>query len=194
MSKKNILTEISQAIEDVSYLWNETPKLIVIDSMSALNLLNFKETTIDQIYSFFGDLKRKGIATLIIAHLRKSQKNQEEDDIESVYGSIGITAAADVVIVSQKKDSKLMLKIYGRNVRSRIIHVENPYAKWKILSGGGVKEKILNLLNTEGPLTISEIVEKTGFLYPTVANTLKRMVSKEEVIRLRQGLYKLPPL
>ena len=82
----------------------------------------------------------RGIALVLIHHLRKSVGGFKESDVfERVNGSTGLTGACDTMMVldSRRQEDQARLYVDGRDVQSRQLALQFDGGVWSLLSGDG---------------------------------------------------------
>ena len=185
----NLPKYVQEKINDVWFEWRKEVKLIVVDSISATEMAD-REKGLREILTMYRAFQEvvKDKAIIMISHLRKNKNvDPKAPTIQDVYGSLGITAGADLILlVTKYEEDKRRVKIYGRNVVTRTITISDPYKEWKILEGLTVRDKILSYIEI-GPATASQIAQETGESYEYVRKVL-RDLEKAKKIR-RKGRY-----
>src|SRR5262249_52376627 len=147
----------------------------------------------EQDYEALGTLKAladaHSVAVCVIHHTRKSDA---EDPLDTVSGTLGLTGAADAVLVlkRQRYNPEGALCVTGRDLDEQQITVrfDSQYALWSIVTkdNGGLhpeERKALEILKEAGrPLTPQEATPRLGKSYEAVKKLLRRMADDGLVI------------
>lgn len=126
---------------------------------------------------------RLGITVVVVYHLRKSTN---DDPLEEVFGTTGITGAVDTILVLKRAriEADGTLFITGRDCEEQELALRFNIGRWEVLGGAKLYEiskerrEILEAINgIGGSASPKEIVEVIGKNQATVKMTLTRMVN-----------------
>jgi hypothetical protein len=136
------------------------------------------------------------IAVVVVHHLRKSAA--DSDPFDKVSGTLGLSGAADSVLILDRNGSGTTLYGRGRDIEEieTAVEFDRPTCRWRVLGAASdvrrseVRNGIIDALKeAAGPLTRSEIVAATG-LQPNAADQLLyKMVRAGEVRKVGRGIY-----
>ncbi len=183
-------------------------KLIIIDTYARFR---GRKGRSDDVYnSDYSDLAElQSLAnlyqtTILLVH--HSRKEASDDPLDSILGSTALSAAADFLLILQRKSRAEMdatLHVSGRDVpdAQHALQFHRDTGQWKYLGSPGdlissaERRKIREVLHQSGkPMGPSEIAEKCGKAKSTIHQTLARMLDAGEVERsVHRGKYLLPP-
>jgi hypothetical protein len=146
------------------------------------------------------------ISILIIHHQRKMES---DDPFDSVSGTLGITGAADTIMIIARKDGGVVFMERGRDVEDEEIAIQfnRETGKWKAL---GSPSEILRSSNDkailavlkdayqeaasegERSLAIAEIKDRSGVSLskPVFKNHILRMAKDGKIERAERGKYR----
>lgn len=188
---------------------NPDCRLIVIDTMARIRDKRRSDVGLyDEDYAAIAMLQalglQRGIAVLIVHHTRKAVA---EDPLDDVSGTIGLTGAADVVLVLKRQrhgtDGKLF--ITGRDVDERELDLrfDTEYCLWTQTEGPGTDDPeahlskdqkvVRQLLRDQGaPMSLLDINAKLRREYSATAKLVQRMAHDGLLKKAGYGLYELP--
>lgn len=186
------------------YIEEHSVKLVVVDVMQLLWPTDRDNNSYQDSYTFLAPLRQTanqlGCMILLVTHLRKQAST---DYIDSVMGSTGIVANADVVfsLMRTRGESEAVLSIDGNDVESSKIALRfdtNPLGFQKsdadpALAGQTQERKEIAQAITDlgGQARISEIVEKTGKSQPNVSKLVRKLVEAGMLTTVKTGTYAL---
>lgn len=142
------------------------------------------------------------IPILLIHHLRKMEA---EDIMDTFSGSLGLTGAADTLLVlateaMSQGPSFASLHVTGRNVETNThrLNFDKDTLSW-ILEGEVAEmelspqyRKIVEVCKqTKGSLSPKQIAEMSGVRYQTVKNDLRKLVLNGNLKKLDRGKYEI---
>jgi hypothetical protein len=143
--------------------------------------------------------RQRGIAIVVIHHTRKADA---DDAFDTVSGTLGLTGAADAILVLQKRGGTITLHARGRDIEESetALQFNKDSCRWTILGSAAEVHRsnersriVLALTGAEGGLAVKEIMSIAEFRNRSAVDMLLcRMVKDGEVERLGRGLYKLP--
>jgi AAA domain len=162
-------------------------RLIVIDTLARIRGASKRQEDLyARDYETIGMLKavadEYSVAILIIHHERKSEA---EDPFDSVSGTLGLTGAADAVLVLKRKrgTSEGILHITGRDIEESdlALRFDPQYGLWQIHGDAATvlqsreSQSIIDLLTRTGPQRPVEIAALLKEKQPTIRSRLMRM-------------------
>jgi hypothetical protein len=205
-----LATEFPKMPEGLTRLENEIQKyrdlrLVVIDTWGRFRPWDKNQRTdpYDVSVSDAGKLKaladRYGIAILLIHHMRKTGS---EDIIDTVYGSVGLTATADgVLALVRKGQPEAVLHVSGRDVEPQEIalKLDASTLTWESMGDASLVQSTANrqaiidaILNNEAPMTAQEIKQATGLKLSYINATVQRMAKQGALVKIERGRYDAP--
>lgn len=190
--------------ELVELIKREEPKLVVIDTLAKVRAASRNNHVYENDYKTLAPLTALAstyrMCILIVTHNRKGKS--ENDALEQVSGSLGLTGAVDgaLVIDGIRTDKQYKLSLIGRDIPhdDELAIERKPNGEWQIL-GNAVqvfvseeRKAILDLLymKPEGlkPKEIADLLDKKQ---SSVRKLLMNMTSNMQVIN-NNGNYKHP--
>ena len=143
---------------------------------------------------------RRGIAIVIVHHTRKSQ-SESGDPFETVSGSLGLSGAADTVLVLDRTSQGCTIYGRGRDIEEieTAVTFDKASAKW-IAQGNVIdvrrsreRDDILKALHEAGePMSPNVIADVTGMKRSSIRQLLANMVKAGDVVKSRRGAYVHP--
>lgn len=139
---------------------------------------------------------KRGIGIVVVHH---TKKGSSDDFLESVSGSMGVTGAADTVIVLRRSrsDDEGILQITGRDVGEQAIALAFDNGLWTYkglaseVQATETQAEILEVMKAEGrPLRQKELADIIGRKNQGFTKTLLRLVEKKLIVR-KGYLYSL---
>jgi hypothetical protein len=156
-------------------------------------------------YAAISELQRLAskynVGIVIVHHDRKA----EADDVfDTVSGTLGLSAAADTILIMKRKAGAVTLYVRGRDIEESetALQFNKSSCKWTILGAAAEvfrsaeRGRVLDALAgaVEG-LNVSEIQQAAELPSRNAADQLLlKMFREGEVIRVRRGVYRLPNL
>ncbi len=200
-----------QALEAVAAWLDGRPTtgLVVIDTLAKFRSLTVAGLSFyEQDYAAIGGLQRlaldRGVPIVAVCHTRKPKNGQAEapDPLEEVNGSMGLTGAADVVLVLTRprhgREGKLF--VTGRDIEERCVPVAwNPdFCTWTqtadqdgpLLSDD--QARAVAILEAAGrPLTIKQLTDNfgSGKSYEALKKMILRLASDGVLVKCAYGTY-----
>jgi hypothetical protein len=140
------------------------------------------------------------IAVVINHHVRKMEA---DDPFDTVSGTLGLTGAADTIIVLKRHAGAVTLHARGRDIEEveTALQFERGTCRWTILGAAAEvyvsneRAAVRGALAGSGPegLTVSELMAATGSKTRGAMDTLLfKMKEAGEIIRVKRGAYALP--
>ncbi|MGB6938461.1 MAG: AAA family ATPase, partial [Xanthobacteraceae bacterium] len=180
------------------------PVLIVIDTLEKFRPLQTGKTpayssdyqAITGLQKIAGEL---GIAVVINHHVRKMEA---EDPFDTVSGTLGLTGAADTILVLKRQAGAVTLHARGRDIEESetALQFDRGTCRWTILGAAAdvhmsqERGAVIAALAGAGAdgLAVSEIMAATGSNSRGAIDTLLfKMKEAGEVTRLKRGVYAL---
>jgi hypothetical protein len=180
------------------------PTMIVIDTLAKVRSAKAKiKAAYDLDYQSIAGLqdiaRQRGTAIVVIHHTRKADA---DDAFDTVSGTLGLTGAADAILVLQKRSESITLHACGRDIEDSetALQFNRDPCRWTILGSAAEVHRSSErnriaaaLTGVAAGLGIKEIMALGEFgNRQNVDMLLCRMVKDGEVERLGRGLYKLP--
>lgn len=193
--------------------------LVILDPLTAIlgyNIDASRDQAIREVFTPLAQVaERSGCAMLIIRHLSKVNPT---NPLYRGAGSIGIIAAArtGLIVASHPDNPNQRILATTKNNLSKpasnlVFHVvENtdglPYIQWlgacdltlsTLFSTGTnlstLRQEILTVLkDSMTPLGPQAIAERTGYNHNTIRQTLRRMLTAQEISSVARGQYTTP--
>jgi hypothetical protein len=181
------------------------PVLVVVDTLEKFRpLQNGKSNAYSADYAAMTGLQkiagRHRIAVVINHHVRKMEA---DDPFDTVSGTLGLTGAADTIIVLKRHAGAVTLHARGRDIEEieTALQFERATGRWTILGAAAEvyvsneRAAVLQALASGGSdgLAVSEIMAATGSNSRGAMDTLLfKMKEGGEVVRVKRGVYALP--
>ena len=180
------------------------PRLIVIDTLAKIRPASAKpKAAYDLDYQSITGLqeiaKSKGIAILVIHHTRKADA---DDVFDTVSGTLGLTGAADAILVLQKRGGSVTLSARGRDIEESetALQFNKEACRWTVLGAAAEVHRsnergriVAALTGVTDGLGVKEIMTLGEFRSRGAVDVLLgKMVKDGEVERVGRGLYRLP--
>lgn len=190
---------------DELVLWlrrHENTRLVVIDTWQRWRPPKTRGgNDYEQDYLHAGQLKevadRFGVSVLAVHHCRKGNS---EDPLEEVSGTLGLTGAADGVLVLQRERGQHHATLFttGRDIEEQDIAVawDAEFALWSAIGKADEyriskeRQAIMDVLRAHGePMTPSQVAPLVGKLPNTCKQMLWRMERENWVMSDGNGRY-----
>jgi hypothetical protein len=138
-----------------------------------------------------------GLAIVLVHHLRKGDA---QDTLDLVSGSVGITAAADTILIMTRNRGDAGANLYatGRDIEEKNLALKfNPVTLgWEVTEAavedalGQEKQVILHILQkTASPLKLGQVAEAVEKKKPVVHKHLAALIGDGLVIQPAYGFY-----
>jgi hypothetical protein len=189
----------------------DDPRLIWIDTLAKLRALPrpgeppyaADYRAIEGVQKLAG---KYGVGVVFNTHLRKMAS--EDDAFDEVSGTLGLTGAADTIIVMKRHCGMVKIHVRGRDIEEGEFAAEfnRTTCRWRIVGGADEtfrsqeRQAIIAALKdakdkdgNRAPLSVSEIMaatergDRNG-----VDRMLSRMRSAGEIVSAGRGIYTLP--
>jgi hypothetical protein len=180
----------------------EKPRLVEVDVLAMFRSPRQKdqqpyEADYAAIQGLQAIASQTGVAIVIVHHLRKSQP--EVDPFEKVSGTLGLSGAADTVLILDRDGQGATLYGRGRDIEEIETAVEFDGCRWRVLGAAAdvrrtdERAAILSvLIDEDEPVRIADIVAATGMSGNNVRQLLFKMVNTGEVLKSGRGHYLHP--
>ena len=178
------------------------PVLIVIDTLEKFRPIQNGRTpayaadyqAITGLQKLAGEL---GIAVVINHHVRKMEA---DDPFDTVSGTLGLTGAADTILVLKRQSGAVTLHARGRDIEESetALQFDRSTCRWTILGEAAdvhmshQRAAVLAALAGAGAdgLAVSEIMAATGNSNRNAMDILLfKMKVADEVVRFKRGVY-----
>jgi DNA-binding CsgD family transcriptional regulator len=194
-------------LEDLEVFVDEHPetRLVVIDPLASVWPEGSGDTPYQRDYAAIRVLKtfadERDLAVVGVHHQRKSGGT---DVLDTVVGSVGVTAAPDAIMVLERQRSDHMgrLRVIGRDVDGydRRVAFDPETGRWTIHGASDsppqaqilppVENRLLHLLKeTDGSLTPARIANLLDANPNTVRSLLSRLTVEGKTRRVGRGQY-----
>ena len=182
-----------------------SPELVIIDTLAKIRpAAKRNQQNYDADYEALSGLKnladKKDIAIIVVHHLRKMAS---DDPIDLVSGTLGLTGAADTILILQRDNrvSRTNTTFFasGRDIPDKELAMKlNDQCVWEVLGdaekyrGGDVKQDIIGALEKSAfavsPAQIANTCKKD---IQQIKNLLPQLIREGLVARAGHGLYQL---
>jgi len=190
-------------VEDIEDWLDEHPgaRLVILDTLARIKpKSDGRGTLYDDDHSAIRPLQelagRRGIAIVVIHHVRKSDA---DDVFDTISGSNGLMGVADTMLVASRRGDLTVLSGKGRDIEDyEKALARDSVGGWTIsgdageMARTGERQAILEALRDEGePMKLAELVVATGKKKDNLAHLLKRLMKEGLVDRPTHGTYAL---
>jgi hypothetical protein len=183
-------------------------KVVIIDTLARFRgqkLKNEEQYQCDyRTMTALNDLAKKNdVAVIVVHHVRKEKA---EDVFDTISGTMGLSGAADTLVILTRAEEELRLVVRGRDVEpeDKIVDFDLETGTWSVTgdyegkdgaSASNARTLILSTLATaKYSMKPNDISEKTGLSKSTTRGALRRMARAGEVRRTQYGTYEKAPL
>jgi AAA domain len=180
------------------------PTLIVVDTLEKIRpLTNSKGQAYSADYQAIEGLQKvagsRGISIAVCHHVRKMDA---DDPFDTVSGTLGLTGAADTLLILKRHSGNVTLFAKGRDIEESetAVQFNKDTCRWSILGAAAEvhrsaeRQKILTVLqNAESDgLSVPEIMVAVESSNRNATDVLLyKMKEAGEVVRIRRGVYAL---
>ena len=183
------------------------PRLIVIDILErVLPRLSKREKRSQYSTDYYGlamlqefAKKYPGLCFLVLTHQRKADA---DDYIDTISGTLGVTGAADAVLILGKDKVSGHKFLYGRGrdlEEFNVIVKQDEHARWQVLgtategASSPERNQILAVLKrADRPLAIKEIASEIGGKYENVKYLVWKLHAEGHIEKVSTGKYRMP--
>jgi len=181
----------------------EKPVLIVIDTLERIRKPpNGKSQLYSADYEAITGLQKialdYGLAIVVLHHDRKSEA---DDAFDTVSGTLGLTGAADTILIIKRRPNGVVLFARGRDIEESetAMQFDKALCRWTILGAASEvhrsneRARVIAALKTAGqPLTTREIMDDAEMRNRNATDILLgKMVRDGEILRVGRGRYSL---
>jgi hypothetical protein len=183
----------------------KSPHLVVIDTLAQFRRLpstNKQPGYLDDYAAISGLQKlanKYNVGIIIVHHDRKA----EADDVfDTVSGTLGLTGAADTILIMKRQTGGVTLHVRGRDVEEAELALQfnKETCRWTILGTAtdihrsAERKRILDVLkDADTPLQAKDIHIMAGLRTRNATDVLLgKMVRDVEIVRAERGRYALP--
>lgn len=189
-------------VADVAEWLDEHPeaRLVILDTLAGVKPIRTQQgytedyASLEQLHRLANE---RGIAIVVIHHVRKMEA---EDPIDTISGTLGLAGCADTLMVISRASQGTTLYLRGRDIQEaeHAISFDKIGCRWTILGDAAdvhrssERGKILAALDKKAPepMTPQEIVAATGMPRNNVDQLLFKMASDGEVEKEGRGKYR----
>jgi hypothetical protein len=179
-----------------------SPRLIIIDTLAQFRpMASGKQTLYTEDYNAIVGLQKLAsefnIGIIIVHHDRKSEA---EDVFDTASGSLGLTGAADTILMMKRLAGTVSLHVRGRDIEDKelALSFDKATCRWSVQGAAAdvrrssERKRVLMALEN-GPLGVKEIVLAAELKSRNAADQLIfKMVKDGEIVRSDRGQYALP--
>jgi RecA-family ATPase len=194
-------------LDDIEAWCQSVPKpvLIVIDTLERFRKpANGKSPLYSSDYEAITGLQQIGgkyqVAIVVLHHDRKSDA---DDAFDTVSGTLGLTGAADTILIIKRRPNGVVLYARGRDIEESetAMQFDKQTCRWTILGvaadvlQSNERTKIIAALTSAGQaLTIREIMAEAETSNRNATDILLgKMVRDGQIVRVGRGRYDLSP-
>jgi hypothetical protein len=177
-------------------------RLVIVDTLAQFRKLSTgKGQLYPEDYAAISGLQKlaskHNVGIIIVHHDRKS----EADDVfDTVSGTLGLTGAADTILIMKRQSGAVTLYVRGRDIEESemAMQFDKSSCRWSILGTAAdvhrsnERTAVLKALETAGDdgLSVGEIMVATGSQSRNATDILLfKMTETGEVTRLKRGVY-----
>jgi len=140
-----------------------------------------------------------GIAIVVLHHDRKADA---DDAFVTVSGTLGLTGAADTILILKRGRNGVVLHARGRDIEESetAMQFDKETCRWTILGRASEvlrsneRARVIAALREAGqPLTVGAIMIEAELVTRNAADILLSKMAKDgEIVRVKKGTYGLP--
>jgi hypothetical protein len=183
----------------------ENPRLIWVDTLAKIRpILGRNEQAYAADYRAIEGLQKLsgqyGVGVVLNHHLRKM--SSEEDAFDDVSGTLGLTGAADTIIVMKRHSGMMKIFVRGRDIEEAEFAAEfnRDTCRWRLVGGAEEvfrsqeRQAILAVLkDTKRPMSVPELMAATDRSdRHAISNLLYKMEKAGEIKHAGRGLWAHP--
>lgn len=177
---------------------SDSARLIVVDTLAQFRPRTNGKANYADDYAVISTLQKlagKYNVGIIIVH--HDRKGEADDVFDTVSGTLGLTGAADTILVMKRQARAVTMSVRGRDIEEieKALQFDKQACRWSILDAADVQQsgtrgKILTVLKTSSaPMTPAEIRLATELTRENVDTLLFRMANEGEIIKISRGNY-----
>jgi hypothetical protein len=139
------------------------------------------------------------VAIVIVHHDRKAQA---DDVFDTISGTLGLSGAADNILLMKRESRGVILYVRGRDIEESesALMFSKDSCRWTIqgpaseVHKSNEREKVIDaLIQADGPMKVIDIIIAANLASRAAADTLlHRMASDGDIMRTDRGMYGLP--
>jgi RecA-family ATPase len=178
------------------------PRAVIVDTLAQFRNISTGKNQLyaDDYQAIIGLQKiasKHGIGVVIVHHDRKSEA---DDPFDTVSGSLGLTGAADTILIMKRQASGVTLHVRGRDIEESEIALQFDKAtcRWSMLGAAAEvnrsaeRKRVLEVLSG-GPLSVKDIQIRAELRSRNAADQLiYKMAQNGQIVRADRGQYALP--
>jgi AAA domain len=182
----------------------ERPVMVIVDTLQRVRPIpspSSKVTPYTLDYTALEGLQalaaKLQLLIVVITHVRKATA---DDVFDTVSGTLGLTAAADTLLVLGPKNGLMTLCVRGRDVEEaeKAVRFDKGTCRWTIIGEApqdaprsDTRGRVLAALRAAGrAMSVAEIMKAAGLKSRQAADQmLSRMVDQMEIRRPSRGVY-----
>lgn len=173
------------------------PALVIIDTFAKVRPVSGRDSGYEADYAALSPLQElageRGVAILIVHHLRKMPG---DDPFDMVSGSTGLTGAVDAALILQRGQQGTTLYGRGREIEEIEHAVEFERGRWRVL-GDAVEVRrsqersviLAVLADAADPMGPKDIADALGKPENNIRQLLYKMLNDGEVKKTTRGRY-----
>ena len=177
-----------------------TPTMVVLDTLAGVKPeRQARDTNYDGDYRALLEVHRlANERQLSVVALHHTRKQEAEDPLDSISGTLGLVGCADTALVLSRTPQGTSLYVRGRDVEEaeHAITFNRDTCRWAVLGEAaevrrsGERNAILEALhNSPEPMKPAEIAAAVGRPANNVKQLLFKMVRDGEVMKTERGHY-----
>ena len=183
----------------------ENPRLVIIDTLERIRpMTNGKAQAYTSDYQAIEGLQKlagdRGLAVLVVHHVRKMEA---DDPFDTISGTLGLTGAADTILVLKRQSGSMTVFARGRDIEESetALQFNKETCRWSILGDAAdvrrssERTAILQALRGAGAdgMSVNEIMAATSRGNRQALDVLLfKMKENAEIVWVKRGVYALP--
>ena len=192
-------------LEDIGAWCKSVPKpvLVVVDTLERIRKpANGKSPLYSADYEAITGLQKiaieYGIAIIVLHHDRKSDA---DDAFDTVSGTLGLTGAADTILIIKRRPNGVVLYARGRDIEESetAMQFDKATCRWNILGAASEvlrsneRARVISALKAAGqPLSVREIMADAEMQNRNAVDILLGKMARDgEIVRVGRGRYDL---
>jgi hypothetical protein len=179
------------------------PVLVVIDTLERIRKpATGKSPQYSADYEAITGLQKiasdRSIAIIVLHHDRKAEA---DDAFDTVSGTLGLTGAADTILMLKRRSGGVILLARGRDIEESetALQFDKDTCRWRILGPAAEiqrsteRARVIEVLRATGqPLSIREIMTEAEMSNRNAVDILlSKMAKDSEIVRVGRGRYAL---
>lgn len=172
------------------------PRLVIVDTLAMFRDVKQSDSYATDYAALTGlqAVGAKHRLGIMVAH--HDRKAEAEDVFDTISGTLGLSGAADTVIILKRHAGGAIMSVRGRDVEQLelLLQWNTESCRWTILGDAAeaVRSKERNAILAvlgEGEMSVKDICNATGFDRNATDRLLFSMVKDREVNRTGRGKY-----